>query len=151
MILFTIKAAKEGFFDRKKVIDAMDKATRKALSKFGAFVRRRAQTSIRKRRAVSEPGSPPSSHVGTLRKAIFFSYDPGRKSVVIGPTLLNGRPARGVSVPSLLEHGGEVPGSIGADGKARLLRYRPRPFMRPAFEAELPNVSAAFWGSIKGG
>src|SRR5690606_6172596 len=51
----------ELFFDRKAVTSRVDKATRKVLSRFGAFVRRTARSSIRKRKKTSQPGSPPSS------------------------------------------------------------------------------------------
>jgi hypothetical protein len=88
------QAAKGGFFDRDKVKRAVDAGTRKVLSKFGAFVRQRAKTSIRKRKGTSPPGSPPYSHVGLLRRFILFAYNPQRKSVVIGPTLTKeGSPA----------------------------------------------------------
>ena len=50
------------------------------------FVRTTAQHSIRKRKSVSRPGQPPSSHVGTLRRLIFFAYEPAKKNVMIGPT-----------------------------------------------------------------
>ena len=88
MLGMTFQAAKGGFFNRDKVMRSVDAGTRKVLSKFGAFVRQRARTSIRKRKGTSPPGSPPYSHVGLLRKFILFAYDPQRKSVVIGPTLI---------------------------------------------------------------
>ena len=69
---------KKMFFDAKAVISRVDAATRKVLSRFGAFVRTGAKHSIHKRKAVSQPGEPPSSHVGLLRKLIYFGYDPGR-------------------------------------------------------------------------
>jgi len=53
------------FFDSKKVVSATDRATRRVLSRFGAFVRRTAKQSIRKRKKVSQPGSPPSSKYST--------------------------------------------------------------------------------------
>lgn len=59
-----LEAAKGNFFDRKAVLAAVDKATLRVLSKFGAFVRRRAKSSIRKRKKASPPGQPPSSHSG---------------------------------------------------------------------------------------
>jgi hypothetical protein len=132
---FDTAGAKQNFFDRKAVLSRLDKGVKQALSKFGAFVRRRAQTSIRKRKGVSAPGSPPSSHVGTLKKLIFFSYDPGRKSVVIGPVLKSGSS----DAPKLLEHGG-----AGRRGK-----YIARPFMRPAFAAELPKAPQNFKAIIR--
>jgi len=73
MIRFEIKQL---FFDSPKVVRAVDRTTRRVLSKFGAFVRRTARSSIRKRKRISEPGSPPSSHSGLLKKFIFFGYDP---------------------------------------------------------------------------
>ena len=145
MISLTVKAAKSNFFDRPKVTGAVDAAARKGLSRFGAFVRRRAQTSIRKRRAVSEPGSPPSGHVGTLRKLIFFSYDADRKSVVIGPTLLRD----GSRVPSLLEYGGDGPAVRTAGGGTRATRYRARPFMGPAFREEAEKAPGLWANSIR--
>jgi len=72
------------------------------LSKFWAFVRQRARTSIRKRKGTSQPGSPPYSHVGLLRKFILFAYEPARQSVVIGPVLLR----EGSDVLRLPEQGG---------------------------------------------
>jgi hypothetical protein len=108
-----LEQAKAWFFDRAKVLNAADKAKVKALSKMGAFVRRSARSSIRKRKAVSAPGSPPSSHTGLLRNNIFFGYEPARGgNVVIGPTALNwihfdaaGGAVKGI-VPRTLEYGG---------------------------------------------
>jgi hypothetical protein len=45
----TFRAAKQWFFDRAKVKNAVDVGTRRVLSRFGAFVRTRAKTSIRKK------------------------------------------------------------------------------------------------------
>ena len=81
-----LNQAKGLFFDRQPVLNAVSRSERRVLSKFGAFVRRGARSSIRKRKSVSEPGSPPSSHTGLLRKMIFFVYEPARASVVIGPS-----------------------------------------------------------------
>jgi hypothetical protein len=139
----TFQAAKGGFFDREKVKNAVDAGTRRVLSKFGAFVRQRAKTSIRKRKGTSPPGSPPYSHVGLLRKFILFAYDPQRKSVVIGPTLIRA----GSEAPRLLEYGGEAVRRTKT--KTRRLRYRPRPFMRPAFEAEKPQLPALWKNSVR--
>ena len=86
MIGFDIKRM---FFDRQAVISKVDAATRRVLSRFGAFVRRSAKSSIRKRKKAAPPGQPPSSHTGLLKKFIFFGYDADRRSVVIGPTRLN--------------------------------------------------------------
>jgi hypothetical protein len=135
---------KQMFFDRKAVTRRVDKAARKVLSKFGAFVRTGAKHSIRKRKAVSEPGSPPSSHVGLLRKLIYFGYDPGRRSVVIGPTPLHGA----AEAPPLLEYGGKAR-RRGRKDRPVMATYKARPFMGPAFEREKPKLPAMWAGSVK--
>ena len=145
-------ATKNIFFDRKAVTGAVDRATRKVLSRFGAFVRTTARHSIRKRKAVSQPGSPPSSHVGTLKRLIFFGYDPAKKSVLIGPTPLGGKAV----VPELLEQDHTAGTTrrvrdrlFGKKGKAVVMTYRARPFMGPAMEQEKPKLPALWAGSVK--
>jgi len=143
MIGMTFQAAKAGFFDRQKVQAAVDRSTRKVFSKFGAFVRQRAKTSIKKRKGTSPPGGPPYSHAGLLKKLIFFAFDAQRQSVVIGPTLLR----EGSAAPRLLEHGGEAQLETKQGPKAA--RYRPRPFMGPAFEKERPSLPALWRDSVR--
>jgi hypothetical protein len=135
---------KDMFFDRKAVLGATDRAARKVLSRFGAFVRTTARHSMRKRKGVSEPGSPPSVHVGLLKKLLFFGYDAGRKSVVIGPTPLHGT----AEAPPLLEYGGRARVK-DRKGRSVLATYRPRPFMGPAFEREKPKLPAMWADSIR--
>lgn len=80
MVNLTFQAAKQGFFDRALVQQKVAAAERKVLSWFGAFVRQRAKTSIKKRKGTSPPGQPPHSHVGLLRKFVLFAYDRGRQA-----------------------------------------------------------------------
>jgi len=141
MIGFDIKRM---FFDRQAVISKVDAATRRVLSKFGAFVRRSAKSSIRKRKKAAPPGQPPSSHTGLLKKFIFFGYDADRRSVVIGPTRLNQK-GRG-EAPPLLEYGGKT--TLKRGGKKRRVTYQARPYMGPAFEKEKPQLPAMWRGSI---
>ena len=133
------------FFDTRKVRKAVDAGTRRVLSKFGAFVRRTARSSIRKRKKASPPGSPPSSHTGLLKRFIWFGYEPARRSVVIGPARLSAK-GRG-EAPHLLEYGGT--GVVERKGKRRRARIRPRPFMGPAFEKEQPKLPAMWLDSVK--
>lgn len=158
------------FFDERAVRDALNKGTRRALSKFGAYVRTRAKSSIRKRKGVSKPGSPPSSHTGKLKKYIYFGYDQRARSVVIGAVPFSNSRAQ-----ELLEHGGRTRlrqrvfrvGQLGplresdvgdrrrwarlrtnaqAVRATRLYNgnatYRARPFMTPAFIKELRNLKS---------
>lgn len=145
MFTMSLKSAKSGFFDRAAVVRAVDQATRRNLSRFGAYVRQRAKTSIRrppKNAAVriSRPGRPPYSHTGLLKRFIFFAYDADRQSVVIGPVRL--RNSDGMA-PTLLEHGGV------ALRARRRRRYRPRPYMHPAFDAEMAALPDLWKNSVK--
>ena len=133
------------FFDREAVTSKVAPAIRKVLSKFGAFVRRTAKGSIRRRRKAAPPGSPPSSHTGLLKKFIFFGYDPEQRSVVIGPTRLDRR-GQG-EAPSLLEYGGQT--TLVRRGKRERATYRARPYMGPAFEKEQPKLPAMWRDSVK--
>jgi hypothetical protein len=153
------------FFDKPAILNSVDAGTRQFLSKFGAFVRTRARSSIRTRKTPSEPGTPPSSHEGTLKKYIYFGYDQNVRSVVIGPEKTNqvffngdGRPVTG-TVPEVLERGGEIRilevfkygrwqradlrsrrSIAGLKTRLRTVKIEARPYMGPAFEAEKNNL-----------
>ena len=141
------------FFDRPAVLGAVDKATRRVLSKFGAYVRRTARQSIRKRKGISKPGHPPSSHTGLLKQFIFFAYEPNRRSVVIGPERLGGRG----EAPPALEYGGPshtidylYPGGNSRRRKVhRPITVRPRPYMGPAFAKETPTLPQMWRDSVR--
>ncbi len=133
------------FFDTRKVRRAVDASARRVLSKFGAFVRRTARSSIRRRKKPSSPGSPPSSHAGLLKRFIWFGYEPARRSVVIGPARLT-RKGRG-EAPSLLEYGGTT--RLEHRGKRKRAMVRARPFMQPAFEKEQPKLPAMWRDSLR--
>lgn len=139
-----LKIDKSMFFDRGIVLKKVDSATRRVLSKFGAFVRTTARHSIRKRKGASSPGSPPNSHVGLLKKLIYFGYDTGKRSVVIGPTPLRGT----AEAPPLLEYGGRT---TIKDRKGRRARanYKARPYMGPAFEQEKKKLPSLWANSIR--
>ena len=59
---------KEFFFDRLKIMEATEKAQVKVLSKIGAFVWRRAKTSIKIKKGTAPPGAVPFGHTTTTRK-----------------------------------------------------------------------------------
>lgn len=165
----SVKEFQDIFFDRDKVSRAVNAAVRRQLSRFGAFVRQRSRSSIRPRKAVSEPGSPPTNRTGLLRDFIFFAYEQSTQTVVIGPAKLN-KP--GV-VASLLEYGGSVQGDgrtifitrdPGRDavtgqfvtrGRKRVrldgtMHYKPRPFMNPAFQIEKAKFLDSLKDSVRG-
>jgi phage gpG-like protein len=144
MIGIKLDKMKGMFFDSPKVINAVDKATRNVFSKFGAFVRTTAKSSIRKRKGTSAPGQPPSSHTGLLKKHIYFGYDQTQKSVVIGPAKLNG----GTSAPEILEYGGKTVIDYGRT-KGKRVSIAARPFMNPAFDKEKPKLPQMWRDSVK--
>lgn len=164
------------FFDRALVAREVGKANAKALSKAGAFVQRRARSSMRRRKKSSAPGTPPSAHAesGDTRslKKILFAYDNNNQSVVVGPLRLNGEQG---SVPALHEFGGTRPRDVVrignrwqvmqhghtrikgkwtfvGDGKRQVkkiqARYPARPFMGPALAAEAPKFPSLWAGSV---
>ncbi len=130
---FGISQAKSMFFSSAKVQAAVDAATRKNLSKFGAWVRQDAKRSIRKRKKVRKTG-PPRNVTGKLKKFIFFTFDMSSRSVIIGPARF-ARAKRDNLV--MLEYGGtRMSDKFGVKVQQR---YPPRPFMRPAFAKNLPR------------
>jgi hypothetical protein len=139
---------KQTFFDSKAVVGAVDRAERRVLSKFGAYVRRTARSSIRTRKRMSRPGEPPTNRTGMLKRFIFFGYDRMRASVVIGPMRLNSK--RG-DAPEALEHGGSS--IVTAYRRKRVVRkrmnIRARPFMGPALAKEQPKLPDMWRDSIK--
>ncbi len=157
------------FFDRPGVQRAVDKGKRKALAKAGAFVRQMAKQSIRKRKGPSQPGRPPHSHEGSLKRHIYFGYDTQRDSVVIGPARLT----KSGDAPHILEFGGRSvakrnmvvtvvkPGrrqrGRPVRGKRRFIKkgtrlvHLPRPYMGPALQKETPNIPNAFRGCVNDG
>ena len=135
---------KDMFFDRSAVTRRVDRAARRVFSRFGAYVRTTAKHSIRKRKRISRPGEPPSSHTGLLRRFIFFGYDRDRRSIVIGPMPLTGRIG---DAPHALEYGG--PSAVKGRRRKRRVRIAARPYMRPAFEHEKPKLPALWAGSVR--
>jgi hypothetical protein len=144
-ITFALKSqdAKRGFFDRERIMKSVDAATRKNLSKWGAFVRKDARGSLRRRKKISRPGQPPSVHykgsggADDGLKAIFFSYDEAQKSVVAGPVRFNRKSTP--TVPELMEHG----------GTSKTGRYPKRPFMAPAAERTNQSLEKLWKNSIR--
>jgi hypothetical protein len=117
--VFTLGANfRSGFLDTDAVKRQIGEGKRKVLTHFGGRVRTEARFSMAKKAGrktyndASAPGTPPYSHEGSLRRNIFFAYDPAADSVVIGPTALNKiafdqgmQPISGL-IPQILEFGG---------------------------------------------
>ena len=137
-----IREYKKAFFDVSKVSEAVAKGAKKILSRYGAFVRQRARSSIRPSKKSALPGAPPKSHEGSLRRLILFAYDARKLSIVIGPV-----PFAGGLAPGLLERGG--PATRKLKRGTRQLQYRGNPFMAPAAQAEMPKFLEMLKNAIK--
>jgi hypothetical protein len=98
----------------------------------GSLVRTIARRSIRKRKAVSQPGTPPTNQTGILKKFLFYSWDPTSQSVLVGPEKLAGAKSM---APRKLEFGSD--------------KIKQRPYMRPALDAAMAKLPELWSGAIK--
>lgn len=122
------------FLDRKEVAQRVGRGKVKALRKIGRFLRTSARRSIRRSKKSSKPGQPPRTRRGEDRlKRIFYVYDPGSESVVVGPIKFGKS-----NVLELLEFGGRQ-----FRKKKKSATYKPRPFMGPALAKERKNDKLA--------
>lgn len=127
------------WFDAGRILDQQRRNTERALNRFGAYVYTVAKRSIRAAKKISQPGEPPKMHRGSQwRNLIRFAYDPKTRSVVIGPM-----PFRDGAGQAVLEKGGAVR-AVNRGGKVVVMRYRKRPYMRPAFDASLHKAPEGF-------
>jgi len=141
------------FFDSEKVRRSLDAKTRRALSRFGAFVWRRSKSSLKYRTVKSAAGSPPSVHrseqftrikkskgkevrqaSSPFRELRYFAWDERTRSVVVGPTIFR----RSNLIPKLHAFGGSVRTKKG------LATYQKRPTEELALQAELPKFTGLF-------
>jgi len=151
------------FFDRQKVINAMDSAERKIMNRISGAIKVHAQRSMKdapktaralmkgkrgrksKRPAVSPAGSPPYARTKLLKRNIFYAYVPAEHASFIGPVKLN---AKYDGIPGTLERGGtmtlKTPG-----GSTETVTYQPRPYMGPALDAQQEKFASAWANSIR--
>jgi len=162
----SIGKSKDFYFDRERVTRAMDAATRKALSRGGAFVMRGARKSIKEGKVrargrgregetpkvvqrASVPGNPPYSRTGLLRDRILFAaaLGTGSPSVLVGPERIN----KSTGAPETLEFGGTtVVERRHRKGKAerKTVRIAARPYMAPALEREASKLPEQFRNAV---
>jgi len=155
--------AKKLFFNSKEIVERMDPKKRRFLSKFGAFVRRTARSSIKsggKSRKTSRPGEPPRTQTKNglkERSSIQFWPDRRLENVIIGPILRQNRKG-GPDALRTIEEGGstmveELVLKSGSrrrkfdrddyirTGRRVRARIAARPYMFPAFENEKSQIS----------
>lgn len=134
------------FFDRAKVIAAMDKKTAKVMPRVGAFLRQTGRRLIRTRKRISSPGEPASGHTGVYKRGIAFTFYPRTKSVVVGPAKVFEKKG---DAPHALEFSGP---SVNFKGQ-EIEIHQARPLMGPALHIEMEKgtIPNEFRGGLEGG
>ena len=72
-------------FDEDGLVARVAKASVDVLRRMGAYVRRAAQHKVHTSDKPSQPGTPPHSKTGALKRGILFGVEKRRQSVLIGP------------------------------------------------------------------
>ena len=131
-------AATKLFVDRAAVKRRTSRAHRRFLARAGGYARKTARRSMRpagKKGKRSQPGEPPRSREGSLRRFLYFQFEPGANSVIVGPAGFSGS-----RVPDILERGGTLAFTDKRTKQKRTKRIAARPYMAPALAATAPQL-----------
>ncbi len=120
-------------FDGDGLVARIARASRDILRRAGAYVRRVAQRKVATSPKPSQPGSPPHSRKGLLKRSILFGSD-GDSSVLVGPGF-------NLVGPSMSAH------EFG--GKYRRERYPKRPLMGPSLKESAPHLAEMWKDAVK--
>jgi hypothetical protein len=165
----TLKQAKDNFFDRQVVIDAVGKANARVAMRQGGLVKTIMRRSMRRKKGPAPAGSPPHAHKGQIRDFTEFAFDPATKSMVVGPVKLG----KGAA-PEIQDKGGYVPvkgifnrkgefialGKMNTAGRLAAIKsgkvvtiqaeVKPRPFSIPALMKAKDKLAEAWKDTLKG-
>ena len=120
-------------FDEAGLLARIAKAGRDVLKRAGAYVRTVARRRILTSPKPSQPGQPPHSRRGLLKRAILFASD-GERSVLVGPGF---------------NFVGESASAHEFGGKYRRERYPKRPLMGPALTESAPRLAKLWRDAVK--
>ncbi len=121
--MFTMKADKSNFFDRVKLVKEAERIAFEGLRRNAMYLRRAARNSIRRKKSPSDPGQPPRSVRGDLKRGIEAHWQRGSGEALVGPA---GFPW-GTGAPNTLEFGGNavidksVRRKVGDGGEVRVV------------------------------
>ena len=121
-------------FDADGLVARAAKASVDVLRRMGAYIRRAAQSKVRQSRNPSQPGEPPHTRRGALKRGILFGVDRRTGSVVVGPSI------RFVGT-SMQAH------EFG--GGYRKERYPKRPLMGPSLRESAPHLAKMWEDAVK--
>ena len=121
-------------FDAGGLVARAAKASVDVLRRMGAYIRRAAQSKVRQSRNPSQPGEPPHTRRGALKRGILFGVDRRTNSVVVGPSV------RFVGT-SMQAH------EFGGGYKRE--RYPKRPLMGPSLRESAPHLAKMWENAVK--
>ena len=121
-------------FDADGLVARAAKASVDVLRRMGAYIRRAAQSKVRQSRNPSQPGEPPHTRRGALKRGILFGVDIRTNSVVVGPSI------RFVGT-SMQAH------EFGGGYKRE--RYPKRPLMGPSLRESAPHLAKMWEDAVK--
>lgn len=121
-------------FDADGFVARAAKASVDVLRRMGAYIRRVAQSKVRQSRNPSQPGEPPHTRRGALKRGILFGVDRRTNSVVVGPSI------RFVGT-SMQAH------EFGGGYKRE--RYPKRPLMGPSLRESAPHLAKMWEDAVK--
>lgn len=121
-------------FDADGLVARAAKASVDVLRRMGAYIRRVAQSKVRQSRNPSQPGEPPHTRRGALKRGILFGVDRRANSVVVGPSI------RFVGT-SMQAH------EFGGGYKRE--RYPKRPLMGPSLRESAPHLAKMWEDAVK--
>ena len=121
-------------FDSDGLVARAAKASVDVLRRMGAYIRRAAQSKVRQSRNPSQPGEPPHTRRGALKRGILFGVDRRTNSVVVGPSV------RFVGT-SMQAH------EFGGGYKRE--RYPKRPLMGPSLRESAPHLAKMWENAVK--
>ena len=121
-------------FDADGLVARAAKASVDVLRRMGAYIRRVAQSKVRQSRNPSQPGEPPHTRRGALKRGILFGVDRRTNSVVVGPSI------RFVGT-SMQAH------EFGGGYKRE--RYPKRPLMGPSLRESAPHLAKMWENAVK--
>ena len=121
-------------FDADGLVARAAKASVDVLRRMGAYIRRVAQSKVRQSRNPSQPGEPPHTRRGALKRGILFGVDRRTNSVVVGPSV------RFVGT-SMQAH------EFGGGYKRE--RYPKRPLMGPSLRESAPHLAKMWENAVK--
>lgn len=121
-------------FDADGLVARAAKASVDVLRRMGAYIRRVAQSKVRQSRNPSQPGEPPHTRRGALKRGILFGVDRRTGPVVVGPSI------RFVGTSMQVHEFG---------GGYRKERYPKRPLMGPSLRESAPHLAKMWEDAVK--